>query len=72
VLLKISIYKNYNYIVFNEIKKKKKGRDGLCDTPEHFHNAAIYSQKGYMFINPAFHGYFVSLLCKLLYVYLYI
>jgi hypothetical protein len=44
---------------------KLKGRDGLCDTPEHFHNAAIYSQKGYMFINPAFHGYFVSLLYDL-------
>jgi len=44
---------------------KLKGRDGLCDTPEHFHNAAIYSQKGYMFINPAFHGYFVSLLFDL-------
>jgi len=44
---------------------KLRGRDGLCDTPEHFHNAAIYSQKGYMFINPAFHGYFVSLLYDL-------
>ncbi|ORX44353.1 hypothetical protein BCR36DRAFT_359867 [Piromyces finnis] len=44
---------------------KLKDRDGLCDTPEHFHNAAIYSQKGYMFINPAFHGYFVSLLFDL-------
>lgn len=31
-----------------------KGRDGLLNVPEHFHNALIYSNKDFFFLNPAF------------------
>jgi len=35
---------------------KKAGRDGIINTPEHFHNAFLY--EGFFFLNPDDEGYF--------------
>jgi len=40
-------------------------RDGLMNVPEHFHNALIYFVKDYMFVNPAFQGFFLGLIYDL-------
>ena len=39
-----------------------KGRDGLLNFPEYFHNAIIYEMQGFRFINPAFQGYYRTLM----------
>ncbi|RUS20261.1 hypothetical protein BC937DRAFT_95588 [Endogone sp. FLAS-F59071] len=44
---------------------KKHGRDGMGNVPEHFHNAYLYQRKGYRFINPAFQGFFDSIIAEL-------
>ncbi|KAJ1549623.1 hypothetical protein HK096_011262, partial [Nowakowskiella sp. JEL0078] len=36
-------------------------RDGLMNFPDHFHNAYLYRKQGWIFINPAFEGYFRAL-----------
>jgi hypothetical protein len=36
-------------------------RDGLMNTPEYFHNALMYWNHNFLFINPAFQGFFESL-----------
>lgn len=38
------------------------GRDGLLNFPEYFHNAVLYNETNYFFINPAFQAFFLSLL----------
>ncbi|RUS25697.1 hypothetical protein BC938DRAFT_471778 [Jimgerdemannia flammicorona] len=44
---------------------KKHGRDAMGNVPEHFHNAYLYQIKGYRFINPAFQGFFDSIIADL-------
>lgn len=34
----------------------------MSNVPEHFHNAYLYQIKGYRFINPAFQGFFDSII----------
>ncbi|ELP91917.1 hypothetical protein EIN_399470 [Entamoeba invadens IP1] len=41
---------------------KQKGRDGIMNTPEHWHNAFMYySSSHFHFLNPAFEGFFRSI-----------
>eukprot|EP00727_Mastigamoeba_balamuthi_P006561 m51a1_g2525 hypothetical protein (441) ;mRNA; r:230565-232362 len=41
---------------------KKRGRDGLMNIPEHWHNAYMYasSEPPFRFLNPAFEGFFLA------------
>ncbi|OZJ06322.1 hypothetical protein BZG36_00701 [Bifiguratus adelaidae] len=41
------------------------GRDALCNVPEHWNNAYLYNLRGYRFLNPAFQGFFESIVDEL-------
>lgn len=43
---------------------EKKGRDGLLNIPEYFHNGYLYYLKGMLFLNPLYHSYFISIISR--------
>ncbi|KAJ5068393.1 hypothetical protein M0811_12251 [Anaeramoeba ignava] len=44
---------------------KKRNKEGIVCTPEHFHNAVLYKKTLFLFISPAFEAFFLKLIVDL-------